>query len=502
MRKKLSILSVMLVVILCMCTITPFAANTADPFEGKSEINVVYLGGSITQGAGANMSAGEKCWADYVTDYLKEAFSDKKVNYHNVGVGGTDSLFGVYRLEEDVLRKNPDLVFVEFAVNDAYRSHSNDEGIVRSMEGIVRNLMNLENPPYIVFVYTTQYWNNVMYNDFSELHETIAQNYGIPSIDLQPVVEKFMEDNGLDAETVTTTQLKGFSNDGVHPNAEYHKKYADLIIDKLKTGEYYKRANADAAWMTEKDRIDRVIRTAEMNDGNFSGSWTDGDSRAWLGLGYSRYGKKTETPGDSFNYEFYGTTIGAELRILNTGGKIAAEIDGAPYSKVIDCYEAGAAPGNPRLMLAVSGLEEGRHTLKLTVLDDKNGNSTGNVLWIDRVFVNDGEPNNAKGLAFAHKLIGADGDEISGVDADGVNIAEIRVKNENADAVESDILFAVYGSTGELKDVSTFDLKVEPYSYSTFGIGKLIADEGDYIKVYQFSDKASLVPLYKALLFK
>ena len=34
-------------------------------------------------------------------------------------MGGTGSDLGVFRLQHDVLRQRPDLVFIEFAVNDA-----------------------------------------------------------------------------------------------------------------------------------------------------------------------------------------------------------------------------------------------------------------------------------------------------------------------------------------------------------------------------------------------
>ena len=42
-------------------------------------------------------------------------------------------------MDSDVLAKNPDLVFVEFAVND---SQTDSLEIVRSMEGIVRKIRN------------------------------------------------------------------------------------------------------------------------------------------------------------------------------------------------------------------------------------------------------------------------------------------------------------------------------------------------------------------------
>ena len=89
---------------------------TKNPFEGKKEINVVFLGGSITEGHAA--SEKSKCYAGLCAEWFKNTFSSQKVNYINVGVGGTGSGFGAVRMDRDVLANNPDMLFVEFAVKD------------------------------------------------------------------------------------------------------------------------------------------------------------------------------------------------------------------------------------------------------------------------------------------------------------------------------------------------------------------------------------------------
>ena len=53
----------------------------------------------------------------------------------NAAIGGTGSDLGVFRLGHDVLQHEPDLVFVEFAVNDG---GAPPERIWQAMEGIVR----------------------------------------------------------------------------------------------------------------------------------------------------------------------------------------------------------------------------------------------------------------------------------------------------------------------------------------------------------------------------
>lgn len=81
------------------------------------EITIAYLGGSITAGSSASPQA-EKCYANLSTKWWKETFPDTKINYVNAGIGATDSWLGVHRVAEDVLSHNPDLVIIEYSVND------------------------------------------------------------------------------------------------------------------------------------------------------------------------------------------------------------------------------------------------------------------------------------------------------------------------------------------------------------------------------------------------
>ena len=91
-------------------------------------IKVAYLGGSITAQDG---------WREYSLEWLNKQFPKSRFTEVNAAIGGTGSDFGVFRLHDQVLKYNPDLVFVEFAVNDG--STPTDK-VIRAMEGIVRQI--------------------------------------------------------------------------------------------------------------------------------------------------------------------------------------------------------------------------------------------------------------------------------------------------------------------------------------------------------------------------
>ena len=107
-----------------------------------------------------------------------EQFKDTEFREVNAAIGGTGSLLGAFRLEKHVLRHDPDLLFVEFAVND---SGTPDDSVLATMEGIVRQCWDREKKPDIVFVYTTAGNLDVPTNR----HEAVAEAYGIPTVDFQ-----------------------------------------------------------------------------------------------------------------------------------------------------------------------------------------------------------------------------------------------------------------------------------------------------------------------------
>ncbi|MCS4471987.1 SGNH/GDSL hydrolase family protein [Clostridium botulinum] len=52
----------------------------------NNDFNIVFLGGSITEGIGA--TAKDKAYVHIVGEYLKNLYKDKKVNIYNAGIGG------------------------------------------------------------------------------------------------------------------------------------------------------------------------------------------------------------------------------------------------------------------------------------------------------------------------------------------------------------------------------------------------------------------------------
>ena len=217
MKKLLSlILTVMFVSAMAAFSIP---ASAEGIFEDPSNINIVYLGGSITAGAGAG---GGQNWVDITGKYFSKTFGENNVHNHNVGVGGTGSEYGLLRLKRDVIDKNPDMVFIEFAVNDGGRDTT------RYLESMVLSLQKLEKVPYICFVYTTNRTLNVN----QTYQRAVADYYGLAQIDFQARMTQELKDNPKNT-------METYLGDSVHPNATGYAVYGDEVTKCLATGKYY-----------------------------------------------------------------------------------------------------------------------------------------------------------------------------------------------------------------------------------------------------------------------
>ena len=107
--------------------------------KGES-ITVATIGGSITQGTAA--SSADSCYASRFFSWWQEKFPECEVNTVNAGIGGTDSYLGVHRADEQLLSYAPDVVIIEFSVNDTDKTMNK-----YSYDSLVRKVLSAENEP-------------------------------------------------------------------------------------------------------------------------------------------------------------------------------------------------------------------------------------------------------------------------------------------------------------------------------------------------------------------
>ena len=184
--------------------------NKLDKALNGEEITVAYIGGSITEGIGAD---SENCYAKLSYNYIAETYgTGDNVKYVNAGVSGTPSILGNLRVQKDVLDKGADIVFVEFAVNDGMETIYKE-----SYESLLRTILQQENEPAVILLFTVTSTGHTCQPHMSELGEY----YELPMISVPDAIQPEIEAGRM--------TWKDYSNDEAHPNMEGHKLVAEFI---------------------------------------------------------------------------------------------------------------------------------------------------------------------------------------------------------------------------------------------------------------------------------
>lgn len=220
------------------------------------DITIAFIGGSITQGAGA-VPINTKCYAWKTFEGLCSLAGkgvDENIHYVKAGVGGTPSELGMIRYERDVCRDGkvaPDIVIVEFSVND-----EGDETKGVCYESLVRKILAAENKPAVILLFA------VFANDWNlqERLGVVGERYQLPMVSTRDcVVEQFYQKSG-EGKVVTKNQ---FFYDCFHPTNIGHQIMADGLV--------YLMREADRSLMDE-DTLDLASVPAVIG-GAFEQVW-------------------------------------------------------------------------------------------------------------------------------------------------------------------------------------------------------------------------------------
>lgn len=187
-----------------------------EKIKNKEEITVCAFGGSITRGASHHLAPKEeyglqcnfepKRYFEVVCDFIKAMF-DIKVNIVNAGIGATDSVLATHRIDEDVLKYNPDLVINEWCCNDS-REIPFKQG---TYESVVRKLID-NGCAFILYSFGEKDGTSSQI-----LHEPISRHYNTPHLSYRDAF-------------ISLDEYQYLCNDRVHPNTVGHTLAGLLII--------------------------------------------------------------------------------------------------------------------------------------------------------------------------------------------------------------------------------------------------------------------------------
>jgi lysophospholipase L1-like esterase len=183
--------------------------------KSHGELTAVCLGGSITQGCHA--SAEDRRYVNLFTACLEKKFPGVKINMINAGIGATTSQFGCARVRSQVLSHKPQLVVVDFSVND-----SSDEVFKSTYESLIRVLLSDSDVMWVITLNNTFFDRRV---GAAAEHQKIAAHYSLSIVDCAKVFLPLIEQGRY--------QPLELSTDYLHPTDIGHSMIAQMLEELL-----------------------------------------------------------------------------------------------------------------------------------------------------------------------------------------------------------------------------------------------------------------------------
>jgi len=192
--------------------------KTIGKLKSGTRTTIVALGDSLTQGWMVR-----KGYIDFLEEMLRETFPESRFQLINCGIPGDTAQGGLYRLRDDVLDLNPDCIFVQFALNDAFCGYSAAQ-FKKHIQHIINEIRN-DCDAEIVLI-TSGYVGNSPDTDFvGEFYrqlEILGEENGLPVARVHDYWKKRIDED-VDFETLVFGDL-------VHPTVAGYRLMAEAVM--------------------------------------------------------------------------------------------------------------------------------------------------------------------------------------------------------------------------------------------------------------------------------
>ncbi len=199
-------------------------SGLAKKLQRGEQVKIAALGTSLT--------GGKWRWFDVMKEWLDEQYPNQ-CTYFNEGVGASASSYppgnsGLDKVKV-VATYHPDVVFIEFTVNDAYKPYAiSVEESRRNLECMISTL-KIANPEVEIILQTmnlvidmpevnmTESTKRSGLSEYLEMYRQVAKEQKLLLIDHYPNWNRYFKKEGRDAYIKLVT-------DGIHPNMEGYRK--------------------------------------------------------------------------------------------------------------------------------------------------------------------------------------------------------------------------------------------------------------------------------------
>jgi hypothetical protein len=249
-------------------------------------VTVAAIGGSITAGGRQTQDPANR-YIQQVAKWFEGHFPNSKVSFVNAGIGGTNSFYGAMRLRHDVLAKNPDLVVVEWAVNNQA-----GKDFAESYEGVLRQLLRAPGNIAVIELF-------FMHKDGENAQmwqEILGRHYGLPMVSFRDALWPEF--------TSGRVQWEDLYADVVHPKDEGHL-FAGKLLRKLfesvlpNTDSTQPAAEIPVPLISDLYESCRFAAYEELKTTANTGWERSADQKFWEG----------DAHGDAIEFEFTGHAL-------------------------------------------------------------------------------------------------------------------------------------------------------------------------------------------------
>ena len=194
-------------------------ALTIDKLITGIPVTIVALGDSLTQGWMVS-----KGYLDFLKEMLHTKFPNGRFKLINSGIPGDTADSGLYRFKWDVLHYNPDCVFIQYAINDAFSGFTEQQfnNYIKEMIDKIKDKGDTD----IVLItsgYIGDNDDNLHVEGYYHQLELLGQEYGIPVAQTHEHWKKEIRNGTLFRSLV--------QHDYVHPTEEGYRLMAEAIMN-------------------------------------------------------------------------------------------------------------------------------------------------------------------------------------------------------------------------------------------------------------------------------
>lgn len=373
---RILFISLLSLVPLCAApaTIADFAAKAAK----REPLSVVFFGGSLTFGANAS-DPGTTSYRGLMMQWLRARYPHTPIDFHDAAIGGSGSQLGMFRLERDVLRHQPDLVFLDFTVNDG--SEDTDIQPLASYERIIRTLREADivvMPVIMLFKWHADQPD--VTPPRNRAHLKLAEAYGLPAADVCAYIQGKVK-GGMKSTDVWNV------GDGAHPGDEGYQLFFEAVRNRFEKaiGEKTEAALPPSTvfgdlypHQTRRILVDALPSGWKRRHTWRTALWYDGLASRWMGDVATASAKEKSGP---LEIDFNGSMVGVFGERNGLTPPVRVWIDGQPVSapkgskgeddftwKLDTSRFAPPKKGSGNLfmwLVLAKDLPDGKHTLRI-----------------------------------------------------------------------------------------------------------------------------------------